>query len=286
MVVNDVLPWAQQNMPDGWILQQENDLKHTSGIVKAAFDEQNVRLLHWPSQSSDLNPIEQEWEEPGRLCSKRTTKNKDEKFAQLRVSTREIHQRLGGHHSVIYRTIKRFRQLGTEDDRSGRVRRATVATTEGNEEGAVKGAVQKIWEQTTFRVLFTEEKLFTVEQGVSKRNDRVYAVSNPHATVGRSSHLASATVFTEILADGKTPQWFVPGGTKQDGAPAHRSTTVQQCCKQTSCSKSHRSVNSLKRAPEKTWDKLNVRYLLATVDAFPELLKACVEANGGVFEIH
>ncbi|PIO65197.1 hypothetical protein TELCIR_13146, partial [Teladorsagia circumcincta] len=32
------------------------------------------------------------------------------------------------------------------------------------------------------KILFTNEKLFTVEQVVNKQNDRVYAVSNPHAT--------------------------------------------------------------------------------------------------------
>uniref|UniRef100_A0A0N4VXH1 DDE_3 domain-containing protein n=1 Tax=Haemonchus placei TaxID=6290 RepID=A0A0N4VXH1_HAEPC len=79
MTVNDVLPWAQQNMPDGWILQQDNDPVHTSGT--AAFDDQNVRLLDWPSQPPDLIPIGHVWEEFGRLCSKRPARNKYEKFA-------------------------------------------------------------------------------------------------------------------------------------------------------------------------------------------------------------
>ncbi|VDO22202.1 unnamed protein product [Haemonchus placei] len=52
------------------------------------------------------------------------------------------------------------------------------------------------------------------------------------------------------------------------------------------CSKPHRSVDSLEKALEKTWGKLSVRYLRATVDAFPERLKAFVEANGGLFETH
>nr|CDJ96472.1 transposase [Haemonchus contortus] len=319
------------------------------------------------------------------------------------ISAREIHQRLGVHRSVIYRTIKRYRELGTEDDRSGRGRPATVVTTAnlrrvrerirrqpsqsahkmsremGINESSLRRIIRKLGlkaykknkcQKLTdaqkekrkersrellrrfgngrhLRILFTGEKLFTVEQVVNKQNDRAYAVSNPHATVGRSSHPDSVMVFAGITADGKTPLWFVPEGTKvnsqnylellkdkllpwanshfgsrfwtfqQDGAPAHRSTTVQQWCKENfpdviafnewpacspdlhpmdysvwavleaeACSKPHRSVDSLKRALEKVWDKLSERYLRATVDAFPERLKACVEANGGIFEIH
>ncbi|VDO28863.1 unnamed protein product [Haemonchus placei] len=44
------------------------------------------------------------------------------------VSASEIHQHLGVHRSVIYRTIKLYKELGTEDDRPGRGWRATVAT--------------------------------------------------------------------------------------------------------------------------------------------------------------
>ncbi|VDL80074.1 unnamed protein product, partial [Nippostrongylus brasiliensis] len=36
------------------------------------------------------------------------------------LSAREIHRRLGVHRSVIYRTIKRYKDLGTEADRPGR----------------------------------------------------------------------------------------------------------------------------------------------------------------------
>ncbi|VDO70311.1 unnamed protein product [Haemonchus placei] len=58
MIINAVLPWAQENTPPGWVLQQDNDPKHTSRAVKAAFQEQQVTVLEWPSQSPDLNPIE------------------------------------------------------------------------------------------------------------------------------------------------------------------------------------------------------------------------------------
>jgi transposase len=41
-----------------FILQQDNDPKHTSGLAKEFFKQKNVRVLEWPAQSPDINPIE------------------------------------------------------------------------------------------------------------------------------------------------------------------------------------------------------------------------------------
>lgn len=46
---------------DDFIFQQDNDPKHTSRLAKEFFAENNIKLLSWPAQSSDMNPIENLW---------------------------------------------------------------------------------------------------------------------------------------------------------------------------------------------------------------------------------
>ena len=108
-------------------------------------------------------------------------------------------------------------------------------------------------------------------------------------------------------------KWFF----QQDSASAHKAREVQDWCRvhfpgfiesgewppyspdlspmdfsvwsileARACAKSHKSLDSLKQALLREWDKISVQELRAICKNFPKRLKACIRAKGGHFENH
>lgn len=78
-----MLPHAKDKMPRGWIYQQDNDPKHTAKSVQEFFKKSKVRVLKWPSQSPDLNPIEHLWEHVDRQMKGIKPSNHADLFSKI-----------------------------------------------------------------------------------------------------------------------------------------------------------------------------------------------------------
>jgi inhibitor of nuclear factor kappa-B kinase subunit alpha len=127
-----------------------------------------------------------------------------------------------------------------------------------------KALIARVAGQNFEEILFTDEKIFTVESFHNHQNDRIWSLESPgsSAVVSHRQHPASLMVWAGICATGKTPLVFVEEGVKinkdvylqrilldvvepwaiqhfgnrpwtfqQDSAPAHRARQVQDWCR-------------------------------------------------------
>ncbi|KAG2466638.1 TCB1 transposase, partial [Polypterus senegalus] len=68
----------QLKLKRSWVLQQDNDPKHTSKSTSEWLKKNKMKTLEWPSQSPDLNPIEMLWHDLKKALHARKPSNKAE----------------------------------------------------------------------------------------------------------------------------------------------------------------------------------------------------------------
>ena len=68
---------------DAWLFQADNDPKHTAGKNKRYLEYKEINVLDWPSQSPDINPIENLWAILNQSMKERTCNTEDELFNYL-----------------------------------------------------------------------------------------------------------------------------------------------------------------------------------------------------------
>ena len=88
ILVRHAVPSGRRLTDGNFVFQQDNDPKHSSNYCRNYLRRKEaagaLTVMNWPSQSSDLNPIEQIWELIDRKLDKSHVKTKETLWLEVK----------------------------------------------------------------------------------------------------------------------------------------------------------------------------------------------------------
>lgn len=85
-----LVPYMDELMPLTAIFQHDNDPKHASRFVKEWIQKENITEMIWPSQSPDLNPIENLWHYVETKILTQNYSNTNDLFVAIETAWNEL----------------------------------------------------------------------------------------------------------------------------------------------------------------------------------------------------
>ena len=85
-----------------WVFQMDNDPKHTSKVGAKWLKESKVKVLEWPSQSPNLNPLENLWVELKKRVQARRPTNLTQLHQLCQEEWAKIHPTYCGKSAEVY----------------------------------------------------------------------------------------------------------------------------------------------------------------------------------------
>lgn len=204
----------------------------------------------------------------GRPMSQRTPKLVKAVREKIRRNPRRSMRKLAKEHQTSPMTMHRLcrKDLGMHPYKLQKCQLLSEATKMKRLERSKK-LLKRCKDGTLHNIIFSDEKLFTVEAAFNHQNDRILSQSIEAIPIGakkvrRTQKPASVMVWAAVSSEGKSPLIFVPSGVKinknlyirdileaglvpwtkkqypdgnwtfqQDGATSHTANITQQWCK-------------------------------------------------------